>query len=549
MTMTSSISLVTLSLDGQSVRVPAGTTVASALAGSHPPGTTRCSVEGEMRAPLCGMGVCQECRVLVNGLRRLACQTVCDEGMRVQTDASPSPPASSASPQPASSSPVAAHEEHCDLLIIGAGPAGMAAALAAAPTGAHITLVDDNPQPGGQIWRDGPAAALPAAARRAREALARHGNIRLLQGTRVVGLATPHPHGKAPALLLESAQRGWTQHSHRIVLCTGARELLLPFPGWTLPGVTGAGGLQALIKAGLPVQGQRIVLAGTGPLLLAAAATATQAGARVVRVAEQAPWAALWRFAAQLPRWPAKALQAATLLNPALRAGTHVLQAQGEGQVQSVRLRRGLQGNEEELLPCDRLACGFGLIPNTELGQLLGCALGGPLSGGRGLAVDAQMRTSVPGVYAAGECTGFGGSERAQVQGSIAGHAATGHAQQALALAPQLARWDGFARALEASFALNDALKQLPQPDTLVCRCEDVPYSALAPRAGWIDAKLHTRCGMGACQGRVCGAAAQHLFGWTPAGPRHLLAPTRIGTLAATSAQALPGAAPRAADL
>ena len=533
-------SSITLTLDGQAVRVPPGTTVAAALAHAHPPGATRQSVSGEVRAPLCGMGVCQECRVLVNGLRRLACQTVCVEGMRVQTDTT-----ASANPHGEDGGAAAAQEEHCDLLIIGAGPAGMAAALAAAPTGARITLVDDNPQPGGQIWRDGPTVVLPPAARRAREALARHGNIRLLQATRVVGLATPLPHAKAPALLLENAERGWTQHSHRIVLCTGARELLLPFPGWTLPGVTGAGGLQALIKAGLPVQGQRIVLAGTGPLLLAAAATATHAGARVVRVAEQAPWSALVRFAAQLPRWPAKALQAATLLNPALRAGAHVLQAQGDGQVQSVHLRRGLQG--EELLPCDRLACGFGLIPNTELGQLLGCALGGPLSGGRGLAVDAQMRTSVPGVYAAGECTGFGGSERALVQGRIAGHAATGHVQQALALAPQLAQWDGFARALEASFALHEALKALPQPDTLVCRCEDVPHSALAPRTGWIDAKLHTRCGMGACQGRVCGAAAQHLFGWTPAGPRHLLAPARIGTLAA-GAPAQPDArAPAAA--
>ena len=95
----------------------------------------------------------------------------------------------------------------------------------------------------------------------------------MLSGTRVVGVGASQPTDKAPALLLEDADRGWTQHSHRIILCTGARELLLPFPGWTLPGVTGAGALQALIKAGLDVRGQRIVIAGTGPLLLAAAAT------------------------------------------------------------------------------------------------------------------------------------------------------------------------------------------------------------------------------------------------------------------------------------
>ena len=423
--------------------------------------------------------------------------------------------------------------EHCDILIIGAGPAGMAAALAAAPSGASISIVDDNPQAGGQIWRDGPTLALPALAQHYRNALAQHANIRLLTGTRVVGLGDPQPQYKAPALLLEDADRGWTQRSHRIVLCTGARELLLPFPGWTVPGVTGAGALQALIKAGLDVHGQRIVIAGTGPLLLAAAATATQAGATVVRVAEQAPWSALAGFAAQLPRWPAKAAQAITLLHTRLRANSHVLEVQGTTQVQAVRLRKG--PHTEETIACDRVACGFGLVPNTHLGQMLGCALGGPLSGGQGLAVDAQMRTSVPGVYAAGEATGFGGSERALVQGAMAGHAAAGQVQQAQALRPQLARWEGFAQALQASFTLNNTLKTLAQPDTLVCRCEDVPYAALTERQGWIDAKLHTRCGMGACQGRICGAATQHLFGWTSAPPRHLLAPTRIGTLAAAA--------------
>lgn len=435
------------------------------------------------------------------------------------------------------STPRSAHAR-CDILIIGAGPAGMAAALAAAPSGAAITIVDDNPEAGGQIWRDGPGATLPPLARQYREALARHANITLLRGTRVVGLGDAPLAGDAPTLLLEDAERGWAQHSHRLVLCNGARELLLPFPGWTLPGVTGAGALQALVKAGLPVQGQRIVVAGTGPLLLAAAATAAKAGAQVVRVAEQAGWRALAGFAAQLPRWPAKAVQALTLLHPQLRAGSHVREAIGDGQVQSARLHTS---SGEETIACDRLACGFGLVPNTHLGQLLGCALGGPLSGGLGLLVDAQMRTSVAGVYAAGECTGFGGSERALAQGALAGHAAAGDTTPVHALQATLRRWEGFARALQHSFALDDGLKALPRPDTLVCRCEDVPHAELAGRSSWIDAKLHTRCGMGACQGRICGAATQQLFGWTPAPPRHLLAPARIATLAMVADRPPPG--------
>lgn len=414
--------------------------------------------------------------------------------------------------------------EHCDILIIGAGPAGMAAALAAAPSGASIAIIDDNPAPGGQIWRDGPRAGLPAAAMQRRNAIARCTNIRLISGTRVVAAPAPFE------LLLENSERGWRMAWKKLILCTGARELLLPFPGWTLPGVTGAGGLQALIKSGLPVAGERIVIAGSGPLLLAVAATATRAGARVVRIAEQASLKAVAGFAAQLARWPGKAMQSLGLFNNAYRTGSHVLSAQGESRLVSVRLRRGASSVED--IACDRLACGFGLVPNTELGQHLGCAVV-MRNGTAALAVDAAQATSVPDIYAAGENTGIGGSDRALTQGAIAGHAAVGAIAQAAALRPQFTRWDAFAATLHRSFALAEPLRQLAAPDTLVCRCEDVTHSALVLRKDWTDAKLHTRCGMGACQGRVCGAATQFLFGWTPNAPRPPLSPVRVATLAA----------------
>ncbi len=414
----------------------------------------------------------------------------------------------------------------CDLLIIGAGPAGMAAALAAAPSGMRIVVVDDNPLPGGQIWRDGPGVQLPPLARQHRNALAQHANIEVLSGTRVVGLGDRNSASDVASLILENATRGWTQHAGRLILCTGARELLLPFPGWTLPGVTGAGGLQALIKSGVDVRGQRIVIAGTGPLLLAAASTARKAGAQVLRVAEMTSWGALAAFAAQLVRWPGKAWQAPTLLHPSLRANAHVLEALGSSQVEGVRLQRG---SNVEQLECERIACGFGLVPNTHLGQMLGCRIGER----NGLDIDALMQTGVSGIYAAGECTGFGGSERALVQGAMAGYAAAGEPDAAQALQHPLAHWNAFADALHRHFPLRaDALAALPRPDTLVCRCEDVAHGALRQRSSWIDAKLHTRCGMGACQGRICGAAAQVLYGWKPQPARHLLSPARIATLA-----------------
>ncbi|WP_283180620.1 NAD(P)/FAD-dependent oxidoreductase [Pseudomonas svalbardensis] len=407
--------------------------------------------------------------------------------------------------------------EHADLLIIGAGPAGMAAALAAAPSGAHIVLLDDNPLPGGQIWRDGPQVKLPNPARQMRERLEAFSNIRRHSGTRVIACAGPKQ------LLVEDADRGWLIGYDKLILCTGARELLLPFPGWTLPGVTGAGGLQALIKGGLPVQDERIVIAGSGPLLLASAATAKHNGARVLRIAEQACAAAVAGFAAQLPRWPNKLMQSVTLFDRHYRTGTHVLAALGNERLEGVRLQQ--QGKIVEL-ECDRLACGFGLIPNTQLGQALGCELED-----QAIAVDAWQTTRRADHFAAGECTGFGGSELALVEGAIAGHSAVGDLDSARALWPRRARWQGFANALNKAFTLGPQLKSLAQPDTLVCRCEDVPYAALAGHTDWREAKLASRCGMGACQGRVCGGALQHLFGWQPSAPRPPFSPARIETL------------------
>ncbi|HSC82956.1 MAG TPA: FAD/NAD(P)-binding oxidoreductase, partial [Pseudomonas sp.] len=389
-----------------------------------------------------------------------------------------------------------------DILIIGAGPAGMAAALAASPSGARIAVLDDNPAAGGQIWRDGPQAHLPPLARKHRRRLDAQANIQLLPATRVVALAGPR------ALLVEDPEQGRVIGYDKLILCTGARELLLPFPGWTLPGVTGAGGLQALIKGGMPVAGERIVIAGSGPLLLASAATAQDNGAQVLNIAEQAGWSAVAGFAAQLPRWPHKLLQAFGLFHPGYRAGSHVVEALGDGRVQAVRLSSGGQIRE---IACDRLACGFGLIPNLQLGQALGCRIDNSA-----IAVDAWQATSLDDVYAAGESTGFGGSEKALVEGAIAGHAAVGERNAAQRLWSQRRRWHGFATALNHAFALREDVKQLARPDTLFCRCEDVPLAALADHTGWSQAKLASRCGMGACQGRVCGAATQFMYGWAP---------------------------------
>lgn len=407
--------------------------------------------------------------------------------------------------------------EQAEVLIIGAGPAGLSAALAAANDGAQVVLLDDNPLPGGQIWRDGAQADIPTQARRLRDAVDTHSNIQRHAATRVVARSGSH------ALLVEDPERGWVIAYRKLILCTGARELLLPFPGWTLPGVTGAGGLQALIKGGLPVADERIVIAGSGPLLLASASTAKHNGAKVLRIAEQASAGSVATFAMQLPRWPHKLLQSFSLFDRGYRSGTRIVAALGKDRLEGVRLQRG---DKIEELECERLACGFGLIPNVQLGQALGCTLGN-----NAIKVDASQATNVSGIYAAGECTGFGGSELALVEGSIAGHAAAGNREAAQRLWKERARWQRFAVELNRRFALDPTLKRLAEPDTLLCRCEDVPYAAVAAHSNWREAKLATRCGMGACQGRICGAATQYLFDWQPAAPRPPFGPTRIDTL------------------
>lgn len=412
-----------------------------------------------------------------------------------------------------------------DVLIIGAGPAGLSAALAAASQGQQVMIIDDNPFAGGQIWRDGKGANIPVKAKLIRHQVEQHPHIRCLQSTKVISVVQRGDHNGIPfALLLESADQSWIQYTHAVIICSGGRELQMPYPGWTLPGVTGAGGLQALIKGGLPVAGQRIVIAGTGPLLLATAKTAREAGADVVYIAEQTTRKKWWHFGLSLWRWPKKLWQACFLMTTQLHTASYVSAVAVQGQ----QLKVTVQSADKTVdILCDRLACGYGLIPNTELAQLLGCALTKDGS----IAVSDHMETSVPGVYAAGECTGFGGADKALIQGNIAGYEAIGDVSHGMQWRKQLSAWLCFAALLKKDFAIRDVIKSLPKNETIICRCEDITYEKLIDRESWIDAKLHTRCGMGPCQGRICGAAAQVLFDWESVPQRYLLSPVRVASL------------------
>jgi NADPH-dependent 2,4-dienoyl-CoA reductase/sulfur reductase-like enzyme len=408
-----------------------------------------------------------------------------------------------------------------DLVIVGAGPAGLAAARAAAASGMTIALVDDNPRAGGQVWRQGPATPMPGALQASLADLGARPNVTIHNGARVSALTG------FGEMIVESATLGGVSISFgQLIIASGARERMLPFDGWTLPGVTGAGALQALIKGGVPVRGERIVLAGSGPLLIAALATARDAGARVVAVVEQAPWRAVVPFGLALAATPSKAWQALRLTRGF--AGTQywtdsvVTRALGAGRVQAAVIRRGAR---ELTLECERIACGYGLVPNVSLAQMAGCEL---TQGA--IAVDDLQGTSVPRIWAAGECTGIGGMELARAEGEIAGLAAAAQPVPAY-LTCERDRWQRFAQRVARAFELGARARAWPSADTILCRCEDVAFGDVSRHPSWRDAKLHTRCGMGSCQGRTCGAAAQTYFGWDAAPPRPPLAPTRIGAL------------------
>ena len=415
-----------------------------------------------------------------------------------------------------------------DILVIGAGPAGLAAAHAAAVAApnASIGVVDDNPLAGGQIWRGGADKQPDRRARELWSALQAASNVTFMHQQRV--LYAP----AAGQLLVQSPTASAVLHYQRLIIATGARELLLPFPGWTLPGVSGAGGLQALAKGGYPVESKRVVIAGSGPLLLAVAATLTERGAQVVAIAEQAATPQLARFALGLFATPSKIMQGLQLW-AALRGIPYhrdcYVTAAGSGggaYLRSATLRRG--DGSTHTIDCDYLACGYGLAPNPELAMSLGCAI---TPATQAVQTDTCQQTTVPGVYCAGEGTGVGGVDKALAEGRIAGLAAAGRQDLALPHISTRSRWQGFARRLARAFALRPDIRALADDSTVVCRCEDVCHGELRQHDSWRSAKLHTRCGMGPCQGRICGSATATLYGWRPESVRVPITPARVDSI------------------
>jgi|HigsolmetaAR206D_1030411.scaffolds.fasta_scaffold01038_8 Thioredoxin reductase len=460
----------------------------------------------------------------------------------------------------------------CDLAIVGAGPAGMAAAIEAARLGLATVVLDEQAEPGGQIYRgitNPPlhdrsvlgsdywhGAALADAFQRSgarREAGATVWAI--LPGELDDG-AGP---SSAPASYYDVGYSVDGQarllHARHVLLATGAQERPFPIPGWTLPGVMTAGGAQILLKSSGLVPEGRTVLAGCGPLLYLLAWQYLNAGARIDALLDTTPAGQMWRalpYAWGFLRSPyfakgLRLLRAVKAAVPVVR-GVDALQAQGSGRLESVRyLARGAW----HTLPADYLLLHQGVIPNINLAH----AAGVPHRWNDDMAcwepqVDEWGATAVPHIGIAGDGAGIAGALAAEHRGRLAALEAARalgvidaqrRDREAAPIRATLRRATRGRAFFDALYRPADRLRR-PEGDTIVCRCEEVTAEQVRSAArlgcqGPNQMKAFLRCGMGPCQGRFCAVTVTELIaqeqGRSPAdvGVYRLRFPTKPMTL------------------
>ena len=421
-----------------------------------------------------------------------------------------------------------------DLAVVGAGAAGLTAAAVAAEHGARVAVIDDNALPGGQYFRRLPleyrrtaATAFDKDSRRADALYAAANRPGITYLSDAVVWESPEDDMLSVARGAESGKI----RAALIVLATGAADRPVPFPGWTLPGVVSAGGLQNLIKGQRVIPGRRAVVAGNGPLVLLVSASLVRAGATLLETVEAAPiHRRVFAQAANLLAVPKIVRQAidyrAAILRAgaAFRTGWTVIEARGDSECEEVVTAPiGADGRIDRARAhthrADLLVTGFGLQPSTELARGMGLALAwNPLRGGWLPVRDAAFETSRKGVHAIGDGAAIGGVEFALAEGRLMGLIAAerlGRLSEAEAqrlkrpTLATLARLERFRAALERLYAPPANYLDLLTPDTVVCRCEEVTAGEIRARqadgfANAMQLKFSTRMGMGRCQGRNC---------------------------------------------
>jgi thioredoxin reductase len=415
-----------------------------------------------------------------------------------------------------------------EVAIVGGGPAGQAAALVLMELGVNVVVVDEQLRPGGQILRQPPKDFRVANWMSDRSYVALRAQLERFEtligsnwwgGRSVLGIA---PEAGGFELTVAGGAGVTRVTAGRVLIAAGCQDLPVPVPGWTLPGVIAAGGLQAFVKSQQLVPGDRITLAGTHPLQLLIAAQIVAAGGTVAAVAFAQPLRRLLSVVAahalSTVRHASTSWPVIGALRTLRRARVPVLfdaplrTIEGDARVKLVHLGGG------RALACDTIALCYGFVPQSDLVRQIGAAVRRPGgAGGWAAQVDSWQATSVPGLYAAGETTGVMGAQRAIATGTLAGLGlaldlkfvtpaeAEGRARQFRAGARALAHFNALLEAAADPRPYWPALNH----DTLVCRCEDVTAAEIetaldTPSRSANAIKLLTRCGMGLCQGRSC---------------------------------------------
>lgn len=522
----------------------------------------------EPRGIFCGMGVCQECLVEVGGIaNQRACMTRLEGPVKVRRqrhlsgavavrhDEVPAPP----------SAGILAP----DILVVGGGASGLNAALSAARAGARVLLADERPLAGGQYYKQPlPIPALTEehaadpqfAGGRALVSAVEAAGVVTLRGAQVWGAFEP-----LEFLILEGTVTRFCRPK-RLILAAGAYERGVPIPGWTLPGVMTTGAAQTLLRSYRVLAGARVVIAGNGPLNLQVALELARAGAEIVAVVELARQPGLWALPAlgrMLTSTPALAMRGAAYLIELRRRRIPILYgsvlagiAHGDG-VLSALVKRWPAGPDEQewRFEADAVSMGYGFMPNNEILRALGCAH--RFDASRGHLVperDADGRTSVPDIYAVGDCAGLGGAPAAEAEGVVAGLAAarslglearTAEREADSKARSALTRHRRFQTGLWELYRAPRLTTELATPATVICRCEELTLAEIEAELepGWSSVgalKRRTRSGMGRCQGRYCepilaalsaecqGHVLDEAAHWAPRPPAR---PIRIGDI------------------
>jgi glycine/D-amino acid oxidase-like deaminating enzyme len=517
---------LTIRFDGAEIKARPGDTIAAALI-ANGIGSQGTAKNGEPRGVFCGMGVCHDCLVTVDGQAAVrSCMTKASDGMVVERHyAKPAIASGYADLAAVPEGPLA--QEEVDILVVGAGPGGLASALAAADAGTRVLIVDERPAPGGQYYKQ-PATRLaipesgPDAQSRAGADLiasVQDRGVEIRGETLIWGAFR-----EQERLIIGVIRQGRASYllPRMTIIATGAFEQPGIFPGWTLPGVLTTGACQTLLRSYGVIPGKTVLVAGNGPLNLQVAAELARAGATVAGVAEAAPapWQRPAASLALMAADPALAIAGTRYLAELQHRGIPIKwqhrlsRVEGTGRAERAVLIDPAGG--EHVIAVDAICITEGFAPANELVRILGCDHAVSPSGFARLEVirDEAGATSLRDVFVVGEAGGFGGAHIAMAQGRLAGREAARRIGHDVPEDPRarrsLLRQRRFQKALWQVFATEEAGLSRASDETILCRCEALMVGEVRhaiEERGIVDLatlKRLTRAGMGRCQGRYC---------------------------------------------